>query len=126
VISPRKKIGLRMEVSSVPSEYFIHLCFIRPELSEPTEPTNFVETLQEEARLLFPTVSSLYVDRKCEEDLEIVVCELNGLSLWETEEEVLLYMEERLSEEWLSLLAGYKIQVIPKEDAGTCSLKQRV
>jgi hypothetical protein len=110
-----------MEVPSMLSEYFIDLCFIR---AEPCESIRIVEKLQEEIRRIFPVVSTIYIDHKREEGLEIAVCELNGLSMWETEEELLMYVEEKLSDECWSWLTGYRLQVIPKEDAGTCSLKK--
>jgi hypothetical protein len=105
-------------VPSLPSEFFINLCFIRSELNDTSEQIRLVGKFREEASLLFPVISSLYIDRKSDEVLEIVVCELNGLSMWETEEELLVHLEEKLSDEWWSWLSGYKVQVFLKRMQG--------
>ncbi|CAH1203889.1 hypothetical protein PAECIP111893_02107 [Paenibacillus plantiphilus] len=106
------------------NEFIVDLCFIRPQ----TEQSPPFPTIESELDLLFSTSAAsavpCYVDRKREEGLDIAVAQISGLSTWSSEQDVITYMEagmERNSLEWLS---GYRIQVVPKENAGSCCMKK--
>lgn len=106
------------------NEFIVDLCFIRPE----TELASPFPDMETELDLLFASSSAsaapCYVDRKREEGLDIAVAQVSGLSVWQSEQEVIAHMEdgmERGSMEWLS---GYRVQVIAKEDAGACCMKK--
>lgn len=75
--------------------------------------------------LLFSSQASCYIDRKKEDGLDIAVVQINGLSSWSTEQEVIAHLETRMQPESLEWLNGYRIQIIPKENVGTCRLQRR-
>jgi hypothetical protein len=74
---------------------------------------------------LFPPHASIYIDRKQEDGMDIAVAEISGLSVWESEQDVITHLEAGMLPDSLQWLGGYRIQVIPKEDAGACCLKKR-
>lgn len=105
----------------MPSEYMVDLCFIRPQTAAPSP---FPE-LDVQMRTLFSSGASWFIDRKREEGLDIAIAQVNGLSSWSSEQEVISHMETRMQPESLEWLSGYRIRVIPKENADTCCLKKR-
>ncbi|MBW7475245.1 hypothetical protein K0T92_10850 [Paenibacillus oenotherae] len=106
------------------NEFIVDLCFIRPQ----TEHGSPFPQMESELNLLFSTSAAsavpCYVDRKREEGLDIAVAQVSGLSVWSSEREVIAYMENGMEQASLNWLSGYRVQVIPKEDAGTCCLKK--
>ncbi|WP_135556702.1 hypothetical protein [Paenibacillus cymbidii] len=101
------------------SEYRVDLCFIRRQTAE-ASPFPEIET---QMRRLFSSRSSCFIDRKREEGLDIAVAQVNGLSTWSTEQEVILHLEACMEPESFECLSGYRILVTPKEGAGCCQLK---
>lgn len=114
------KAQLPLELKPMPSEYKVDLCFIRPQ----TDASYPFSELEVQMHMLFSAAASCYVERKREEGLDIAIVQVNGLSCWRSEQEVILHMETCMQPETLEWLSGYRIQVIPKAYAGTCRLKR--
>ncbi|MWC29894.1 hypothetical protein [Paenibacillus sp. MMS18-CY102] len=102
-------------------EYDVELCFIRPR--------NWGEaSLLEEVREL---VCHLFagartdVEHGEEDGLDVAVAKVNGLAVWDNEEDLLDWLDDALPESWWDWLAGYKVNVMKKEDAGPCLIKRR-
>ncbi|WP_426452162.1 hypothetical protein ACP26L_08925 [Paenibacillus sp. S-38] len=105
----------------MPSEYDAALCFVRT-LEVNARPLQ--EELASDLRRVLPG-ASLDLDPKLEDGFEIVVARMNGLGPWGSEEELLDRMEREMPEAWWTWLAGYRLLVTPKEDAGPCRLKKK-
>lgn len=104
----------------MPSEFMLDLCFIRPA----TENPDFFLEIETEIRALFQDSGTWYVDGKTADGLDIATVEINGLSHWETEDNVIAYVETRMTSECWNWLQGYKLRVVPKEDVGPCERKR--
>ncbi|AEI39979.1 hypothetical protein [Paenibacillus mucilaginosus] len=103
----------------MPSEYDAALCFVR---TPDREGRPLQEELAADLHGIFPG-ASLDLEPKSEDGFEIVVARMNGLGPWGSEEELLGRMEREMPESWWTWLAGYRLLVTPKEDAGPCRLK---
>ncbi|CAH1202230.1 hypothetical protein PAECIP111891_02071 [Paenibacillus allorhizoplanae] len=107
------------------SEFTLDLCFIREQATSP-----FYTIIEQQLTDLFTGKGTWYMDLKEEQGLEIVVVEVKGMAMWESEDEVIGYIEESAeSDETLgydcwSHLHGYQVKVTPKADAGCCRLKK--
>lgn len=109
----------------MPSEFALDLCFIREHAKSP-----FSTIIEQQLNELFAGKGTWYIDLREQEGLDIAVAEVKGLAIWESEEEVLSYIEEyaacSLTSEhdcW-NHLQGYQVKVSPKADAGCCRLKK--
>lgn len=105
---------------STASEFFIQLCFIREQNEAERPMHSHVDSIMDR------TFHQSYVrhsNHRAENGLDIMTVEVNGLSAWACEEEVLDHLEEHLDEDCIRWLQGYKINVVLKEDAGPCRLK---
>ncbi|MDL4841916.1 hypothetical protein [Aquibacillus rhizosphaerae] len=92
------------------SETYLDFCFIQEVSGElATNVQSMFEQLFKYERLHW------YLDAKQEEGAEIVVAEVKGMSRWETEQEVIDYLEETANEDFWSTLQGYQFQVLPVE-----------
>ncbi|HUC91676.1 MAG TPA: hypothetical protein VMS09_06530 [Paenibacillus sp.] len=105
----------------MPSEYQFDLCFIRQ-----ADDTGFFHAeIERELRRLFDGEAKWAVDRKRQGELDIAVAEINGLSAIGTEEEWMDAFEARALSDCWQWLNGYRLEVIPKEDAGCCRVKRQ-
>ncbi|MBB3111174.1 hypothetical protein FHS18_003242 [Paenibacillus phyllosphaerae] len=100
-------------------EYNADLCFIRP-LDWGATPL-----LEEVGGLLKDLFKGSRMDLEPseEEGLEVVVARVNGLAMWEQEDDLLDWLNAALPESWWIWLAGYQVNVMKKEDVGPCRLK---
>jgi hypothetical protein len=103
------------------SEFFVNLCFIRSE----KEAGPMLEHVEASLDQTFHKSPVRRVFRRVDKGLEIVTAEVNGLSAWSCEEEVLDHLEAHLDDDCIRWLQGYMINVLLKEDAGPCQLKAR-
>ncbi|SET02483.1 hypothetical protein SAMN05216389_104210 [Oceanobacillus limi] len=91
------------------SETFLDFCFVEKEtgnLSNKIEST-FEGLFKHERRLHW------YLNKKVENGLEIIVAEVKGISKWQTEDEVIDYLESNAEEGFWNSLQGYQLQVLP-------------
>ncbi|OAS13450.1 hypothetical protein [Paenibacillus oryzisoli] len=109
----------------MPSEFALDLCFIREHAQSP-----FYMIIEQQMSELFAGKGTWYVDHREQEGLDIAVAEVKGLSTWESEDDVLSYIEEYAGSGlpaeldcWIHL-QGYQVKVMPKADAGCCRLKK--
>lgn len=100
------------------SEFSVDLCFIREERLQ--DSPSIKEAVEKELLRLFEPYARWSVDTKKDGSLEIAVAEMKGICPWQTEEELLHYMETAAGEAFWSWLQAYRLQVEPKEDAGSC------
>ncbi|OXM87556.1 hypothetical protein [Paenibacillus rigui] len=110
----------------MPCEFQMDLCFIREHTPSP-----FQTVIAGQLNRLFTGRGTWYIDYRVEDGLDIAVAEVKGLAAWETEDEVLRYVEENASMDleaeadcW-NHLQGYQLKVSPKVDAGCCRLQTR-
>ncbi|WP_088104895.1 hypothetical protein [Halalkalibacter urbisdiaboli] len=100
------------------SEVVFDLCFIRHQLRD------FDKTIHQELLSIFGNKLKWYLDYKCKNELEIVVAELKGVGSWETEDELISYVENKASQQFFTWLQGYKLQLFPtKKGGGSCCAK---
>lgn len=98
------------------NETLIDFCFIR----------NIGEGFEKEIDELLQTVFMKqqlywYLDGKQTEGADIVVAELRGMSTWESEEEVLRFLENQAAPHFWEYLQGYQIQVFAaKKGCASC------
>lgn len=102
-------------------EYNVDFCFARPDSKK------YGALVQEAGELLRKLFAGAKMDIEEveEEGHEVVIARLNGLAAWKSEEQLLEWLDERLPESWWMWVAGFKAEVIPKEDAGPCRLRKR-
>ncbi|WP_019155696.1 hypothetical protein [Robertmurraya massiliosenegalensis] len=90
------------------SETFLDFCFIREEKG------NFRNEIEQLFLSLFKgTKLHWYLDEKKLEEAEVVVAEVKGMSRWQSEAEVIQYLEEHATETFWKLLQGYQMYVYP-------------
>ncbi|MNY54521.1 hypothetical protein D3C86_1904070 [compost metagenome] len=65
-----------------------------------------------------------HVEVKRQDDLLITVAEGKGLTVCQTEDQFLTFIDPRLNSPCWDWLSGYSLQVIPQEDAGSCRMKE--
>ncbi|WP_079913255.1 hypothetical protein [Paenibacillus sp. 32352] len=108
------------------SEFALDLCFIREHAQPP-----FKTALDQQLQELFAGRGSWYIDYREEEGLDIAVAEVKGLGIWESEDDLICYIEDSIENDGNSAsscwghLQGYQVKVTPKEDAGCCRVKTR-
>ncbi|KRF04162.1 hypothetical protein ASG89_22555 [Paenibacillus sp. Soil766] len=107
----------------MPSEFTLDLCFIREHAQSP-----FYTIIEQQMSELFVGKGTWYVDLREQEGLDIAVAEVKGLAIWESEADVLRYIEAHTGSGlpaeqdcWVHL-QGYQVKVMPKADAGCCRL----
>ncbi|PZD95583.1 hypothetical protein DNH61_13735 [Paenibacillus sambharensis] len=105
----------------MPSEYTLNMCFIRPA----GDAAGFHHEIEQEMTRLFHKGVRWSAERKLQDELDIAVVEVNGLTHLNTEEEVLGSLEDRMDSDCWEWLGGFELHVIPKIDAGACRLKVR-
>ncbi|KQX48491.1 hypothetical protein [Paenibacillus sp. Root444D2] len=109
----------------MPSEFTLDLCFIREHTQSP-----FYTIIERQLNGLFAGKGTWYIDLREEQGLDIAVAEIKGMAIWESEVEVLRYIEESAQPDLTSEydcwnhLHGYQVKVSPKADAGCCRLKK--
>lgn len=108
----------------VPFECSIDLCFIQQHDPE----SGFRQKIERELDRLFVSKGNWYLDMKTEEEegLDIAVAEVKNLFCWESDEKALAFLEQSIQSgaECWNHLQGYRIEVIPKEDAGCCKVRK--
>jgi hypothetical protein len=105
----------------VPSEYAIDLCFIRPD----TDTEGFHAEIEQEMERIVGKSGKWYAERKKQDRLDVSVVQLNGLAALDTEAEVIEQLESRMASPCWDWLNGYRLEVIPKEEAGCCAMKRK-
>lgn len=108
-------------MKKVPSEFQMDLCFIH----NVGDANRFVTEIRREMERLFHSGARWYLDSKKVEQLDIAVVEVSGLTVLDSEEEVLQDLEARMDSDCWDWLNGYRLAVIPKEDAGSCRLHRK-
>lgn len=109
----------------MPSEFALDLCFIREHTKSP-----FYTVIEKQLSSLFAGKGTWYIDLREEEGLDIAVAEVKGMASWESEDEILRYIEESAEFNLISEyhcwnhLHGYQVKVSPKADVECCSLKK--
>ncbi|MGG1519998.1 hypothetical protein ABE504_31725 [Paenibacillus oryzisoli] len=107
----------------MPCEFTLDLCFIRDDAQ-----ISLPAMIDRQLHGMFAGKGTWYIDHKVEDGLEIAVAEVKGMGTWESEGELLRYIEETGTDPTQDIwdyLQGYQVQVIPKVDAGCCRLKTR-
>ncbi|WP_248926104.1 hypothetical protein [Paenibacillus hamazuiensis] len=105
----------------MPSEFRVDLVFIRPQMKN----SRFFDEIEREMERVFAGIGHWFVERKREDRLEIAVAEVNGLSPFDSEEELLLSVEQKIGSGCWDWLQGLHVRVIPKEEAGACYCRKR-
>lgn len=103
------------------SEFSLEMVFIRE--AEVTELPEFQAVIERELSRLFKPYAQWSASGRTEGGLELVTAEMKGIGPWESEDEVLTYMDSKTDESFWNWLQGYRLQVEPKEDAGCCKCK---
>ncbi|GAA0324729.1 hypothetical protein GCM10008967_14150 [Bacillus carboniphilus] len=89
------------------SEVFIDFCFIRkPE-------GNFKQVILDSFAQLFEKSLHWYASEKMTEEMELVLAEVKGMGKFQSEEEVMDYLEAHAPMEFWGWLQGYQINVYP-------------
>lgn len=101
------------------SETYLDFCFIREKSGGLGEEVNAIfESLFKRERLYW------YLDEKENDGSEIVVAEVKGMSGWESEEEVIDFLEDYAEENFWAHLQGYQFNVLPVEKGcGSCGTR---
>ena len=98
------------------SETFLDFCFVREAKGDfSSEIETMLEHLFKGIRLHW------YLEEKRMEDAEMVIAEVKGMSRWQSEDEVIEYLEEKAGEGFWQYLQGYKMFVYPvKKGCSSC------
>ena len=104
----------------MPSEYMLDLCFIRPA----ADTDRFHAEIEAEMERVAGKSGTWYAERKRQDRLDLSIVQMNGLTALQTEDEVKRQLEARMTSDCWEWLSGYRLTVIPKEDAGCCSMKR--
>jgi hypothetical protein len=92
------------------NDFRVHLCLI----SESSDVLAFVTKVRTELEQLYRGKGSIYLDVKTEDVLEMIIAEIQGSNQYDSEEEALLYLIESCSDQLMSWIHGYHIQIEPK------------
>ncbi|MFD1359347.1 hypothetical protein ACFQ4X_15600 [Fictibacillus halophilus] len=100
----------------IKNETLIDLCFIR------SVGEGFEKEIDELLQSMFVEQHLYwYLDGKQAEGANIVVAELRGMSTWESEEDVLNFLENQAVPQFWEYLQGYQIQVFAaKKGSANC------
>lgn len=101
------------------SETYLDFCFVR----------EYSGGLGDEVQAMFESLFKRerlywYLDEKENLGAEIVVAEVKGMSGWESEEEVINFLEDYAEENFWTDLKGYQFNVLPVErGCGSCGTR---
>ncbi|MUT67975.1 hypothetical protein [Paenibacillus sp. NEAU-GSW1] len=100
-------------------EFFLDLCFIREHEPEPIH--RFEQAVQKQLDHLFSGTGSWYTEGKQQDQADIVVAEVKGMAKWQSEEDIVAYIEANAAPPFMAWLQGYRIQLDIKEAHEGCS-----
>lgn len=100
------------------NETYLDFCFIREEKGNfSNEIHHLFNNLFSEKRL------NWFLDEKIQDGLEIVVAEVKGMSDWESEQDLLHYLEKCAATQFWTYLQGYQLYIYPyKKGCHSCGL----
>ncbi|MCZ8515270.1 hypothetical protein O9H85_23215 [Paenibacillus filicis] len=93
-------------------------------MREHTPESPMTGIIELELQQMFAGRATWHTVTKRDQDLDISVVEIKGLAAWSNEDEVLDYVETRMQSDCWEWLNGYQVNVILKEDAGSCRWKK--
>lgn len=98
------------------SETYIDFCFMRNGLG------NFAPEINVLLKDIFRGVRvNWYLEEKSAEGADIVIAEVKGMSRWESEAEVINYLENQGGDAFWEYLQGYKMYIYPaKRGCNSC------
>lgn len=98
------------------SETYLDFCFMR----KPSG--NFAAEINEMLTKLFSGIRlNWYLEEKIENDIEIVMAEIKGMSRWQSEDETAAFIEEHAESSFWEYLQGYKMFIYPnKRGCSSC------
>ncbi|MFC5733159.1 hypothetical protein [Cytobacillus gottheilii] len=101
------------------SETYIDFCFIRESSG------SFKEEIDQLLRELFAKIRlNWYLDVKQKDGLEIIVAEIKGMSKWQSEAELIQFIETNAKEDFWTYLQGYKAFIYPQSKGGkSCGVR---
>jgi len=95
------------------TEFFLDLCFVRKREMK----GDFVEAIDQQMNTLFlGKKGHWHIVEKQEGLIDIIVAEINGIWSWESEEDVLTFLEQNASPQFWECLQGYQIRLEGKEE----------
>jgi hypothetical protein len=89
------------------SEVMLDFCFVRKRIGM------FKTDVESELKKLFKGNLHWYLDERSEDNVEMIVAEVRGVSPWQTKDDVLNHMEQKGSDSFWEWLQGYHLQVYP-------------
>lgn len=90
------------------NETYLDFCFIRHEQG------GFKQEIDELLADLFSGKRlKWYLEEKKQDNLDIVVAEVKGMSSWSSEEELVQYLENEAGERFWEYVQGYQFRVYP-------------
>lgn len=99
------------------SETYIDFCFIRKK-AEPDFAKEIDRMLQ---RLYYETRLEWNIHGREEQDVQIVLAEIKGMSRWQTEDEAIDFIETETDDQFWDYLQGYQVAVYPQmAGCGNC------
>ena len=98
------------------SETYLDFCFIRMASG------NFAIEIDQMLTKLFAGVRlNWYLEEKVENDVEIVIAEVKGMSKWNSEDETAAFIEDHADSAFWEYLQGYKMFIYPaKRGCSSC------
>ncbi|MFE8699561.1 hypothetical protein ACFYKX_02870 [Cytobacillus sp. FJAT-54145] len=98
------------------SETYLDFCFVRNAFG------GFAVEIDEMLTKLFKGVRvNWYLEEKSAEGIEMVIAEVKGMSRWQSEDEVISFLEQNGDNCFWEYLQGYKMFVYPaKRGCGSC------
>jgi hypothetical protein len=103
-----------MEYPQMRSECCLDFCFVR------SHQGNFAEDIDHQLFRLFEDSLYWYLEYKVDNGLDIVVAEVRGLGNWQTENELLDYLDEKGNSLFWEWLKGFRFQVFSMKSEGCC------
>lgn len=106
------------------AEFTIDLVFIRYNITE----QNFTDSVEEELKTLFAEIGKWTIKARQDGQLDILTAEINGIWSWESEAEIIAYLEHNASAQFWEWLQGFQVKHEVKEEVeqSFCHLKSRV
>lgn len=98
------------------NETYLDFCFVRPASGEFT---HVIDSLLKDAFKGKPL--NWYLEEKVENEAEIVIAEVKGMSSWRSEEETLKFLDQQAGEEFWEYLQGYQMYIYPAKGCGSCA-----
>ncbi|WP_066300649.1 hypothetical protein [Bacillus sp. FJAT-29937] len=98
------------------SETYLDFCFMRMPSG------NFTGEIDQMLTKLFAGVRlNWYLEEKIENDVEIVIAEVKGMSKWNSEDETAAFIEDHADLAFWEYLQGYKMFIYPaKRGCSSC------